>query len=87
MSLESIQWRLKTEPAPGFVSISSADEQPVCVLDEPLRSVRGRSASDTDGQRFGDVFRDCQELRHRVEGFSPKVLVQSGYDDTFSGIS
>jgi hypothetical protein len=45
------------------------------------RCVAGRvAAHHADGVGLGDVFRNRQQLRHRLEGLAQVVLVQPGHD-------
>jgi hypothetical protein len=54
---------------------------------EPLRPVRRRTAADTDGKRFCDVFRDGQQLGHGIERPGAIVLIEPGNDHPLSLIS
>src|SRR4051794_31233513 len=82
----SVRWRLEAKPAPGLIRIGFTDEQAVRILNETLGPVCRRAATNTDRQGFRDVFGDGKQLRHRIEGFSPEVLIQPSNNDTLSGI-
>src|SRR6202011_5674734 len=69
--------RVETVAAPRLVGASGADEHALAAGHEPLRVIRGRAADHADRQRLGDVFRDGEELRHRLEGLPQVILIQA----------
>src|SRR5438105_5079087 len=78
--------RIEAMPAARFVDAAGADEHAVGAGDEPLRVVRGVAADDADRERLGDVFRDGQELRHRLERPAQIVLIEAGHDHALPAI-
>ena len=52
-----------------------------------LSSVCRVSAHNADCERFGDIFRDCEKLRHWLKGLTPVILVKASDDDALSVVS
>ena len=46
--------------------------------------VGGVAADHADGQRLGDVFRDSEQLGHRLERLAEIVLIEARDDDAFA---
>lgn len=70
----------KAVPAASLVDVFCPNENAVCVLSLPLGAVCRIAAHNADGERLRDVLCDCQELRHRFEGLTAIVLVETSYD-------
>src|SRR5439155_14661973 len=73
-------------PAARFVHAARAEQDAVAARHEPLGVIRGVAAHDADRQRFRDVFRDCEELRHRLERTAEVILVEPGHDDPLTAV-
>ena len=69
---------IETVSAARFVEAAIADQHAVAAGHEALRMVRRIAADHADGERLGDVLRDGQQLRHRIERPSEVVLVEAG---------
>src|SRR5581483_10546614 len=84
--LDRRQRRIEAVAAPRFVETASADQHAVAARDEPLRVIRGIAADDANRQRLRDVFRDREELRHRLERPAQIILIEPRDDDPFAAI-
>src|SRR5262249_50905381 len=76
--------RVEASAATGFVSVGGADHYAFATRDQPLSISRRTTATDTDRPRLGDVFRDSQKKRHRLERSSEIIHVQPGDDHSFA---
>src|SRR5262249_39844228 len=75
------QLGVETAPTPTFVDAAGPDEDPVGAGHEPLSVIGRVAAHDADGERLGDVLRDGQQLRHRLERTTPVVLGEASDND------
>src|ERR1700730_17947223 len=70
----------------SFVRAARADHDEFVAFYQAL-GVHGRvAAANTDGEQFGDFFRDGEKAGHGFEGRTPVIGVQSGDDHTFAEI-
>ena len=76
----------ETAPAPGFVFVGAADFDPFLSGADPLVAVGGVAADDADGEILGHIFGDGEQFRHRLEGNSTEILVETRYDNTAAAV-
>ncbi len=62
--------------APRFVHAGAPDRDAFFGFKSALRVVRGLATLQADGVSLRDVFRDGEQLRHRLPGFSGVVLIE-----------
>src|SRR4029453_12495129 len=82
----ALEIRIEAHAATSFVGALRPQEDPVAARNEALRVVRWIAAHHTNRQRLGDVFRDGEQLRHRLERFAEVILVESGNNHALSAI-
>ena len=76
----------ETAPAPGFVFVGAADFDPFLSGADPLVAVGGVAADDADREILGHIFGDGEQFRHRLEGNSTEILVETRYDNTAAAV-
>src|SRR6185503_10560585 len=74
------QVRVEAPATAGLVRLGGADHHAFAARYQTLRIGRRASAADADRPRLGDVFRDGQQERHRLERSSEIIHVQAGDD-------
>src|SRR5215216_7705288 len=77
----TLQMRVEARAAACLVGPLRAEQHTVAAWDEALCVVRRIAADHADSQGLGDVFRDREQLRHRLERLAEIILIQSGNDD------
>src|SRR5690348_13777343 len=70
--------------ASGFIRALRSHQDPLTARDEPLGVIGRRAAHHADRQGLGDVLRNREQLRHRLERLAEVILVQAGDDDALA---
>ena len=83
--LKRLPYRV-TFSAPCFIYFRASYQHPFRIAAQPLCAIGGVAAFYTDGQGFGYIFRNGQQLRNGFKGLSTIILIQSGHNHPFSPV-
>ena len=83
---DALQVRIEAGATARLVRALRAEQHAIAARHETLRVVGRIAAHHADRQRLGDVLRDREQLRHRLERLAEIVLVESGHDDAFAAV-
>jgi hypothetical protein len=72
--------------ATGFIGAARANYDKFVAFHQALRVNGGITATNADGQQFGDFFGDGEKSRHGFEGAAAIVGVETGDNDTLAEI-
>src|SRR4030095_281579 len=82
----ALEIRIEAHAATSFVGALRPQEDAVAARHEALSVVRWIAAHHANRQRLGDVFRNGEQLRHRLEWLAEVILVESGNNHALSAI-